>query len=728
MKKKFFYAALAIVLASCANDDFIGENNNSPNVPTDTQEITFGLGVKGMTRADIGGSEAAKLLGNHFYVTGTKGTEGTENPTENLVIDNYLVEFDANTAGTTESNTANWEYVGITPDGTNYVKLSSLNSQTIKYWDYSTDQYDFLAFSTGTLKAVDGTSGADDEIGVTAMAYGDDLAGSATAYTFDIPTAEAIKDVYISDITEVEKENYGKEVTLRFKSLGSKVRVALYETIPGYSVKDVIFYALDGTSDFDDDDKDETVKLISANTDGFPAKGTIEVYFPHVGTTYEPGATDAKEDYNMAAATVTPDGGSSEKTKEFGNLDNFAGADGDEEDDDYLGRSLPAATFAGDVNLAYYQTVFPVSSSDPLTLRVDYTLVSTDGSGETINVYGAKAVVPAIYTTWLPNYAYTYIFKISDNTNGWTTQTIDATTPAGLFPITFDAFVAEATDATAEQTTITTVATPSITTYQQGHTYETDEYSIGTGKSIYVQVMDNSDVPADLVVDLDDTNSLLYAVDDDDATEAMVMDALENRTTDLADDDVTGRNGLTLIKNGNIDNTVESIENGVDDNAIEIDAGSAAEIDITALAAGTYAYVYDYTSVAKNTVTEYQPVAVTAGSAIDGTDKVYYTLTTAALDAITEVTAENEAVDNDYIYFSKTNKTTTDGGATYTYTYSYISVTGKKNLPAGLIKVAKSTLTTSVAGTTVAAAGTFYFDMYITNDGLYAVKVIKIVA
>jgi hypothetical protein len=733
MKKNFFYAALAIVLASCASDDFIGENNNSPNVPTDNQGITFGLGVKGTTRADIGGLEAAKLLGNHFYVTGTKGTEGTANPTETLVIDNYLVHFGANTAGTTESNTANWEYVGITP-GTapdaNYVKLSSLNSQTIKYWDYSVPQYDFLAFSTGTLKAVANTSTANDEIGVTAMKYGAGLAGSATAYTFDIPTADAIKDVFISDITEVEKANYGKEVTLKFKSLGAKVRVALYETIPGYSVKDVVFYKLDGTTDFDDDDKDGKAKLISANANGLPTKGTIDVYFPHVGTKYQSGATDAKADYNMAAVTVTPVAASSVKTKDFGNLDNFAGKDGDEADADYLGRSLPAATFAGDVNAAYYQTVFPVSSSDPLTLRVDYTLVSTDGSEETINVYGAKAVVPATYTKWLPNYAYTYIFKISDNTNGWTTQTVDGTTPAGLFPITFDAFVAEATDATAEQTTITTVATPSITTYQQGHTYETNEYSKATGKSIYVQVMDNSAVPANLVTTLSDTNSHLYKVSDADATEAKVMDALEKRTTILTYTSVIGRNGLRLINNTNIDNAVTSIENGVDDNSIDVDAGSAAAIDITALTAGTYAYVYDYTSGTKTTVKEYQPVAVTAGSAIDGTgnDKVYYTLTTATLDAITEITTENEAVDNDYIYFSKTNKTTTDGGATYTYTYSYISVTGKDTLPAGLIKVAKSTLTTSVAGSTVAAAGTFYFDMYITNDGLYAVKVIKIVA
>ena len=59
MKKNLFFAAMAIVLASCASDDFVGENNNSPNVPTNDSQITFGLGVNRMTRAAISGSAAA---------------------------------------------------------------------------------------------------------------------------------------------------------------------------------------------------------------------------------------------------------------------------------------------------------------------------------------------------------------------------------------------------------------------------------------------------------------------------------------------------------------------------------------------------------------------------------------------------------------------------------------------------------------------------------------------
>lgn len=737
MKKLFYLAAAITVMASCTSNEYLGEVGPNGTEPNDGA-IRFGFDMQRFTRADIYGPAAAELLGNHFYVTGTKGTEPETSPTTTLVFDNYLVRYGANTAETTTSNSANWDYVGVVP-GTapdaDYVKLSALNTQTIKYWDYEAAQYDFLAFSTGTYKAVSSTSPAADEIGVTAMKYGADLAGSGVAYTFTLPSVDALKSTYFTDITEVLPANYGKEVQLKFKNLGSKVRIALYETIPGYSVKDVQFYALDGTSDFTDTNKNGTAKLISANTNGLPIKGTVQVYFPHVGVNNSPEATSPntpKVDYDKAATTVTPAASEgSSKTQAFGALTaQLTGKDPagyEENSNSYLGRSLPQATFAGDADANFYQAVFPVSSSDPLTLRVDYTLVSTDGSGETIKVWGAKAVVPATYTKWLPNYAYTYIFKISDNTNGWTKQVV-GTTPAGLFPITFDAVVAEATDANAEQTTITTVATPSITTYQQNHNplKPENEYSIATGKKVYVQVMDNSAVPATLVTTLSATNSLLYAVSDANATEAEVMDALGKRTTAIDAENVTGRNGITLTKNSNIDNTVTEIENGVDDNTITVAAGEAGEIDITALSAGTYAYVYDYsTSDPKTTVNVYEPIAIeTPGTTTlpGASTKTYYTLTTTALDAITATTAENEAVSDDYIYFSKT----TNGGATTTY--SYVSVSGKTTLPLGLIKVAKTSITETAAGGSTSAAGTFYFDTYTTNDGKYAVKVIKVVA
>ena len=773
MKKLFFLAAVAtMTLASCMNDEFVGAENSPTVANTETDAINFGFKMQNATRADIRGKAAADLLGSNFYVTGTKGTEQDYYPTPTVVFDNYLVHYGVNTAGTTESNTANWEYVGIdqavpTPANYDRVKLSSINgAQTIKYWDYSAAQYDFFGFSTGEKKAVTkttfGTASSDlqdDEIGVTAMLYGANLSvesSKPTAYTFYIPTLNGLDNTYITDITEVAPAAYGNEVTLRFKNLGSKIRVALYETVPGYSVKDVKFYTADAADLPGDLGATETdAYLIGADILSFPTKGTVQVRFEHVGN-----QNQTEQDYDIASAQVTPVADTYLKYKNFealtaqliGKERDEVKANGNAEDGKvFLGRTLPQATFAGDKDDEFYKTVFPNTLGYPVTLRVDYTLVPIDGARETIVVEGAKAVVPSTYTRWLPNYAYTYIFKISDNTNGWTGGTSH---PAGLFPITFDAVVAESIDATAEQTTITTVATPTITTYQQYHAYTgvsttPDEYSKNVknpkDRDIYVQVMDNTVSPAVLYTDLNGktptnlTNrSLLYAISGTaPISEATVMDALQNQTSvDPGTGEITGRNGMILTPDANIDAEVDEIVNGVDDNPIDLTEGlgagkgygKAAKIDISALTAGTtYAYVYDYTSAAGGKVVKeiYQPIATTPTVTAVGEMKY---ISTTTLDGISAETVADEAVDHDYIYFSKTNKTTVDPAIpSYSYTYSFVSVDGKTTLPAGLIKVAKSSLATT-ASDAIAAANTFYFAVYKRNDGKYAVKVIKIVA
>ena len=783
MKTKYFILAASalVALASCSNDEYIGDNNGLTAGQGDGS-IQFVYTMPNATRADIVGPAAAEKLGNNFYVTGTKGEEQTNSPSTTVVFDNYLVHYGANTAGTTESNTANWEYVGIDQEATpsplpadyHRVKISGISgAQTIKYWDYSQKQYDFLAFSTGTFYAVkDKAIGAlaANEINVTPMATGDDL--KTGAYTFKLNSTDALANTFITDIKTVTKESgaYGKDVVLQFKNLGSKIRVALYETVPGYSVRDVKFYTADGTpidpADTDDpeDPADpyyiapvDDATLISADANGIPNKGEILVYFPVIGKTNR-DASPKSASYNKASATVTPVADAYDKNIDFDALTNQlvakeraeknSAGTATESGNVFLGRTLPTATFAGNVNDQYYKEVFPVSTSAPLTLRVNYTLVPIDGAKETITVYGAKAVVPSTYTKWLPNYAYTYIFKISDNTNGYTDV---AATAEGLFPITFDAVVTEATDATAEQKTITTVATPSITTYQQKHEpfnedeeKQKNEYSKATGKNIYVQIMKDGVLVSNLNTNTsDDTptpRSILFGVSDANATEALVMDALEKRTTAITTvATVKGRNGLTLTQSDKISNTAVEIKNGVDDtpvkkiNGVDIAQGQLAEINIS-LAAGTYAYVYDYSTTAKAVVDEYQPIVVTTGSDIGVTDQDHYaSITTTVLDGLTaasnftvdegDVEGKGEAVASTHIYFSKT---TTDGGTTYTY--SYYSVAGKDRVPAGLLKVAKTSLTKNVDGSTDAVDGTIYFDVYQSNDGKYGVKIIKVVA
>lgn len=711
MKKSLYFSIAALALTGCSDDVYLGEKR------VDTQDldgaIKFQSSKSVLTRADQVGATAAATLGGNFIVEGTKGTEAADAPSSTVVFDNYLVAYTENTAGTTESNTHNWEYVGKEA-GTTLVPAATWNAlhagttdakaQSIKYWDYSTDQYDFIAYSTGTATAVTGTP-TTGQVQVTRIATGTTLA--TAAYSFTAPSVDELKQVYVTDITPVKKAQYGNVVTLKFKNLTAKLRLGIYETIPGYSVSDVQFYTDDATH-INADVSANKATLFSDNntTAGIPTSGTVAVCYPHIGT-----GNASEADYNKANVTVTA-GSTKTSTMGFGDLADFASAESHEATGNYIGRTLPAATMAGDKTLAYYQNVIPNSAGQTLTLRVNYTLTSIDGSGEQIHVYGAKAVVPATYTKWQPNYAYTYIFKISDNTNGWTANTVDGSgnpeVEAGLHPITFDAVVVAYDDASAEQTTVTTVATPSITTYQQGHTKATNEYSIATGKNVYVQVMDNSTSPATLVESLSATNSLLYAVSDADATEAEVMDALQNRTNDKDAANPAGRNGITLTKDAtNISNTVTSIVNGVNDDPITVVAGQAAEIKISALTVGTYAYVY-------------VPTAATADEAIyqcvtpadDAEAANYYEVATSSLVAATSATAEAGKV----YFVANTNSLGTITSYTFKQTKVGDDVTG---LYEGTIPSTKATAKNT---------GSFYFDVFNQNNGKYAVKVIKVVA
>ena len=742
MKKYLFIAATAIVaLASCSDESFVGNNSpNDLNGQEGTQAIVFNSSAKGITRADFVGVTAAEKLGGMFVVEGTKGTEQTNSPSTAVVFDNYLVGYTANTAATTESNTNNWEYVGLQTgitdrlSGDTWTALHTptgdkiATTQSIKYWDYTQDQYDFIAWSTGKREAVTDAAVKDSKVKVTRINTGSTLA--TNGFTLTALSAEDLLECYYTDINTVTKASggYSKPVTLTFKNMAAKVRVALYETVPGYSVKDVYFYTSDANPTSPADLGNATSSAATAATlftmgEGvsLPQSGQVLVYYPHIGTAHRDASGGQTKDYNKASVSVTAaSGGDVSTTQAFGALTaQYRNQTGSEPTGKYLGMTLPTATFAGDATKDFYTAVIPNTNGVPLTLRVDYTLVSTDGSDEEIHVYGAKAVVPATYTVWQPNYAYTYIFKISDNSNGWTSTT--NTDPQGLFPITFDAVVTSFVDANAEQTTVTTVAVPSITTYQQGHDWANkDEYSksqtAGVSadvKDLYVQVMDNSGATPTLKADLNGTGkSLLFVVSKANASEAEVMDALQNRTTPLTYASVTGRNDLKLISNSNIDNTVTEIVNGVDDQPITKIAGSAiaegqvAKIDIDQLAARTYAYVYCTT-----VPSTYEKIYHVAADASTNYAKYYEVSLTGTETPLASGTAEAGKV-----YFVKNVDAT---GAFVSYTFKQTKVGDDVT---GLVE---ATIPTAKASSYT--AGHFYFDVYNKNNGEYAVKVFKVV-
>ena len=65
---------------------------------------------------------------------------------------------------------------------------------------------------------------------------------------------DELKECYISDLVTAYNRDgvsdYGKVVTFSFRSLATKIRLAFYETIPGYTVTIDKFY-IDADGDFD---------------------------------------------------------------------------------------------------------------------------------------------------------------------------------------------------------------------------------------------------------------------------------------------------------------------------------------------------------------------------------------------------------------------------------------------------------------------------------------------
>ena len=462
MKKYIFLAASALTLASCSSDDFLGDTQGS--TPTSANSaINFGGDAGKITRATSNVGNTQKMLDGQFLVYGVKKTN--DKIFHNVFV-NYSV-WDVEPNNTT-SNTSGWEYVGAsgaTGLGTGNITLSK--KQTIKYWDYSASVYHFVAGSPiDAFKytiSPDLTTGTEIE---SATVTG--LAGHIEANNTE--TALKTDPVYIAAPVKIEKKDYQKPITFTFIRQQSMVRVGLYETIPGYTITDIKFYDADGTTA-----TSSNIILTSATANYFVGGSNVSGTVTYDWTTATPSYTYA---YNETDLTKS-------KNWHAGKLEDGVQA--------ITSSEQEVATLYGtdkDMSTTGYFTVLPTPTAtiaSAILIKCDYTLTADDFSGETIKVTGATAAIPAAYSKWEPNTRYTYLFKISDKTNGTTGDPNNPKDPAGLYPITFDAVVTEMTDKT--QGTTTTVATPSITTYQEGSVTDNGiEYK--SGKEIKVTVTD----------------------------------------------------------------------------------------------------------------------------------------------------------------------------------------------------------------------------------------------
>lgn len=537
MKKYLFLAAAVTVMASCSDNTYMGDLESGAG----TGAISFNMSTPALSRAQDHTTSAATLH-NQFIVWGEKSTgDAAETGSAgNPVFINYVVNYVASTAHTTESNSSDWEYVAQTPYAaakvTSTGSPATISEQTIKYWDFTNKNYTFTAISALPANI------SEDKVIITKNVSGSTVYDKG--YTVELKAGASINDIYFSDRTLVTATSpMTTPVNLNFRNLVSQVRFGFYETIPGYSVAitDVKFNSSSHTVD-------------GADKFGVDCAGAVLV----------PGAS--------TSFTVTYDDGS----VNVANRNKAKVAVGGSNAQDYL--STTATSFFGTTlgttsddrtweNGGNYTKILPnPSNTTDLTLTISYQLTSTDGSGETIDITNATAKVPAAYAKWQSNYAYSYLFKISDNN--------------GLYPITFDAVVVE--DEAGNQETITTVATPSITTYAKGvNPTVAAKAEYPTSSNIYVVVDKNGTVQALTV----GTNAKLYT----------------------AEIEAGAAQGITE----------ETVANAIAQNSDGYDAGTVLE-NGTAL---TGYYTYDGST--------YTPAAGTA----DGTTRYYRSVTASVKDA-----------------------------------------------------------------------------------------------
>lgn len=623
MKKQFRLVIAALLMAACSNNSYIGNEDNLIPDAKPQPGIVFGALQSAATRADATGADAADRLGNKFVVFGTKHrqAETADETNDAIVFDMFQVEYAAGSAGSTETNTCNWEYAGKTA----YKPLAI--PQEVRYWDYeATKGYTFYAFSSTDISY---PASASDLVSVQKVTTG--ATRYDKGYSVQTQPGANLDNLYFSDRTDVLPAFYQQPVLLRFRTFASRVRVAFYETVPGYNVQIDRFYYDADASVAASTAPVSTFAQMEDVMDGTPGHDRFAASVQRV--TDNPTGNSFTVSYypdgtNINQAHVTNTTVDYEYSLILG--DNLFGAP--------IGSSSGALTY--DYADKHYTTIYPFeASTTPMMLRLDYTLTANDGTGDVIHVRNARVTVPSAFMQWRSNYAYTYIFKISDKTNGTTGG--DPTDPdhpgsdpdddpEGLFPITFDACVVTSQDFGQEW--ITSIMTNSVSSYSlTSDVANSNEYHVG--ENIYLVTTNNTThniLPAAGVGDATGYAQVYAATTTgEEITEAAVWAQLTGTPNDISLTPVTP--APTLVP-------------GVprpDGSAYVV--GTNGALRFTPSAAGKYVYVFCETQYVAPT---YEP----AGTTFDLMANYYFLSTSGAYYAASGLHVDNYATYQPLLY------------------------------------------------------------------------------
>ena len=605
-KKHLLFAAAAMAMAGCANDTDLSSGNSTAQ---GDGSIAFNMTTPATTRGELDGQNAATKLNSTFFVWGEKN-EGKENNTitsnvaaENTVFQNYTVSYNGN-ANSTTSNTKGWEYVGLASTvSSDNMTPKTPTTQTIKYWDANAADYTFTAVSAVSTDITSRNVKIEKK---TAAPEGGTKYDKG--YDITVKTMDAAANVYVADRVNItkgdlstsnEKNKYGGYVNFTFRNFQSKVRFGIFENVPGYKVIITKIAGKTATTGGDDGSATSTDKEYTPTNKGFGVTVTSASIIEagdntkyHV--TYEPKVGKNKTQ-QVAENTVKFTVDNSATKVDYLNTGGenwlstkFTDWKATTTDNKFIGESATDATYdkttgsGSDENAKAYTAILPNPQNESdMKLTISYTLISED-TGEKIEVKDKTVTVPHEYCQWKPNFAYTYLFKITDKS-------------AELYPITFDAVVVE--NETGKQETITTVDVPSWTVFAtdaDGKAYKTITNEFAENDVIYATLLKSDGSIAELTT----TNAQLYTVTTTDATnypitEASVAHALSNTnvtTKKVTATPVTTKNFITYT------NQVPT----EDGNKITLSNSSKA---MTWKAAANTVYAIEYTDGDTNTKT-----------------------------------------------------------------------------------------------------------------------------
>ena len=364
-------AVVVLFLAACSSSESI---DPTPTPPTPGQQtaISFSGGLpeeEQVTRAT--GLEEVLTGDKTFQVWGYKNDAATGNDytSYQAVMPEFTVNWGANTANTTTSNTDDWEYVGQgdTPE--------QQAEQTIKYWDFGAKAYRFFGYARGNATASPATSPATVSVSSTqsAVTFSSVVDASSQA---TIDAAPYFSRLWFSNgnAAEYPTRQFGKPVQLEFLKPFARVRF-LFTFVEGLAfgreaLKNIRFYPTSpaaGTS--------PTIATAGTVAVSYPLKGTatVESWAVTPGTEASDHIDAFTIDYYETPATV-PDG--------------------------YPVNSQP--TSWPNTPEKWY-TVLPAPTQGSYTAEV-----------RVLTEEVKSVVIPAEYMSWKAGYEYTYKFKITE--------------------------------------------------------------------------------------------------------------------------------------------------------------------------------------------------------------------------------------------------------------------------------------------------------------------------